>query len=93
MLLLSTFLRPCVLTVLLMLIGLLDAPVTVCLSDPLSPEQQRLVVGEVLNHCCLPGRRWGCDPKNFQQSGCSPIQGSKMKCVNLEWVTMKCSLS
>lgn len=91
MLLLSNFLHPAVLTILLLLVELVNTPVTLCLSQPLSDDQQRLVVGTVLSHCCLPGRRWGCDPENFQQSGCKPIQGSKMKCVELEWFTMRCS--
>lgn len=47
-------------------------------------------VGAIEGKCCLSGRRWGCDPENFQQSGCTRI-GGPMHCERRRWETMKCT--
>ncbi len=50
--------------------------------------QQR--VGVLEAKCCLPGRRWGCDPENFGQSACTPIDTPLTNCHFRGWLTMAC---
>lgn len=47
-------------------------------------------VGLIEGRCCRPGRRWGCDPANFKQSGCTRI-GAALNCERRNWATMVCS--
>jgi hypothetical protein len=47
-------------------------------------------VGVVVGKCCQMGRRWGCDPTNFGQSGCTKI-GNPVNCERRRWATMKCT--
>ncbi len=57
-----------------------------CLSEDLNQ-----IVGSIQGKCCQPGRRWGCAPSNFSQSGCTPIQGAGTRCISREWTTMRCT--
>ena len=56
----------------------------------MSEQILRSHVGVIEARCCRPGRRWGCDPVNFQQSGCTKIL-RPMNCRNGNWVTMQCT--
>jgi hypothetical protein len=55
------------------------------------PELLQSYVGQVTRKCCLPGRRWGCDPQNFQQTGCVHIEKVFPKCQAGQLVTMGCT--
>lgn len=59
--------------------------------EPCSESDLQIIVGSVQGKCCQPGRRWGCDPENFGQTGCTPILGPVPRCVSREWMTMKCT--
>jgi hypothetical protein len=48
-------------------------------------------VGQLTRKCCKPGRRWGCDPQNFQQTGCVHIEQQYPSCQPGNLVTMKCT--
>jgi hypothetical protein len=48
-------------------------------------------VGQVARKCCLPGRRWGCDPQNFQQTGCVHIDTAFPECQAAPMVTVPCT--
>lgn len=41
--------------------------------SPLEESTLQQVVGQIRGSCCLMGRRWGCDPHNFQQQSCVPL--------------------
>lgn len=60
--------------------------------EPARMNEQTLetMVGAIDGKCCKAGRRWGCDPTNFQQSGCTRI-GQQMTCRRQTWATMKCT--
>ncbi len=62
------------------------------LLEPVRMKEQALnkIVGVVDGKCCLPGRRWGCDPQNFSQSGCTRIL-RPLNCQGRRWMTMKCT--
>lgn len=52
------------------------------------------IVGQVDGRCCQPGRRWGCDPANFQQTGCIDIDVGKRnfpRCTPMPLLTMNCT--
>ena len=59
-------------------------------SLPLSPQECQQRVGVLEAKCCQPGRRWGCDPENFGQSGCTPIDAPLTNCYVRGWLTMAC---
>ncbi len=59
--------------------------------SPCSSEQMQMVVGSVQGKCCQPGRRWGCAPRNFEQSGCVPILGAAIRCTSRDWTVVRCS--
>jgi hypothetical protein len=48
-------------------------------------------IGQVQRKCCRPGRRWGCDPANFNQSGCVHINQIPFNCHSRPMATMVCS--
>lgn len=59
--------------------------------ESISPQLLVKRVGRVANKCCLPGRRWGCDPANLSQSGCKSIRFPLVDCQGTSAVTMKCT--
>ena len=64
----------------------------ICLPfSPCNPAQMELKVGSVQGSCCQPGRRWGCEPRNFEQSGCAPILGPAIRCTSRDWTVVRCS--
>jgi hypothetical protein len=48
-------------------------------------------VGQIPRKCCLWGRRWGCDPVNFNQTGCVQINLQLPNCWSAPPKTMKCT--
>jgi hypothetical protein len=60
-------------------------------SCPVPPHMLSAYVGVVEGKCCTPGRRWGCDPQNFNQSGCVPIGAAHQPCTATPRVTMQCT--
>lgn len=56
----------------------------------LSEQALDTVVGQIAGKCCMPGRRWGCDPANFNQTGCVPLT-QRPHCVKMAWMTMQCT--
>ena len=65
---------------------LIDLPYCSC-----TDEQLEIVVGSIPGKCCQPGRRWGCSPRNFNQSACRPIIGTVIQCTGRDWATVRCS--
>jgi hypothetical protein len=57
----------------------------------LDQEECRHLVGAIEGKCCKPGRRWGCDPRNFGQSGCTPIENTILNCQPRAWLAMACT--
>ena len=55
-----------------------------------SIELLRRSVGQVPRKCCKWGRRWGCDPKNFGQTGCVAL-GQFPSCWGLPERVMPCT--
>ena len=62
---------------LLLLCGICSWQSSAAMSEPaweeLGPAKLDQVVGQISGHCCRFGQRWGCDPINFRQSGCVPV--------------------
>ncbi len=55
------------------------------------PENLTRAVGTVQRKCCKPGRRMGCDPANFRQTGCVSISRRQLNCVGRGWLAMPCT--
>jgi hypothetical protein len=55
------------------------------------PQRLQSYVGQVARKCCKPGRRWGCAPENFQQTGCVHIEQQYPNCYASRLYTMKCT--
>ena len=51
----------------------------------------RSFIGQVARKCCKPGRRWGCDPRNFNQTGCVHIEKQYPNCYAGSWSLMRCT--
>ncbi len=58
---------------------------------PLDWHARQQLVGAIDGKCCKPGRRWGCDPKVFNQSGCTSIAVPLDNCQARGWLAMQCS--
>lgn len=61
------------------------------IADPMPVEIRKCLVGQVERQCCLPGRRWGCSPENFGQTGCIHIREGIPQCQAETKKTMKCT--
>jgi hypothetical protein len=58
---------------------------------PLDSLSCQRYVGGIRGKHCRPGRRWGCDPQNFGQSGCTPIDNPIVSCRARGWLEMACT--
>jgi hypothetical protein len=68
-----------------------DKPLLFSGPDPMEIAQLDRVVGQISGKCCLPGRRWGCDPANFNQTNCVPLSEQYPSCFGTSIRTMKCT--
>lgn len=57
---------------------------------PLTHDEMEQRVGALQSKCCMPGRRVGCDPINFNQTGCVAL-GIRLSCQPKGWSTMPCT--
>jgi hypothetical protein len=75
---------------LLSALALADDPRVLANADP-GAELSATFVGQLQRRCCRPGRRYGCDPQNFQQTGCVHIDQQIPSCYASQMVRMRCT--